>query len=135
MYSHIVNIRTRYSETDRMGFVYYGNYATYFEVARVEALRNIGVLYRKYEDVGIVMPVLNLNIDYKKPGLYDELLEIKVTIPELPELRVRFTYETRNEKGELLNTAETTLVFMNKTSGRPVRVPEEFVNALKPFYQ
>lgn len=135
MYSHTVQIRTRYSETDRMGFVYYGNYAAYFEVARVEALRNIGVLYRKYEDIGIVMPVLNMNIDYKKPGLYDELLSIKCTITSLPELRVHFAYETRNEKGELLNTAETTLVFMNQKTGRPVRVPEEFVNALKPYYE
>lgn len=134
MYSHSIKIRTRYSETDRMGFVYYGNYAAYFEVARVEALRNIGVLYRKYEDIGIVMPVLNLNIDYKKPAFYDEQLDIKVTIPELPELRVKFLYETKNEKGELLNTAETTLVFIKKESGRPVRVPEEFVNALKPYY-
>lgn len=134
MYSHTIKIRTRYSETDRMGFVYYGNYAAYFEVARVEALRNIGVLYRKYEDIGVVMPVLSMNIEYKKPGLYDELLEIKATITELPELRVRFIYETRNEKGDLLNTAETVLVFMNKASGRPIRVPQEFVTALRPFY-
>jgi len=118
-----------------MGFVYYGNYAAYFEVARVEALRNLGVLYRKYEDIGIVMPVLNMNIDFKKPAHYDELLEIKATILEFPELRVRFAYETRNEQAELLNTAETTLVFMNQKTGRPVRVPDEFLNALRPFYK
>ena len=114
MYTNEIQIRVRYAETDRMGYVYYGHYAAYFEVARVEMLRSLGFSYKKLEDEGVILPVLDYNIKYIRPGYYDDLLTIKTTIKELPTARMRFNYETFNEKKELINIAETTLVFVNK---------------------
>lgn len=129
-----VEIRVRYAETDRMGFVYYGNYSTYFEVARVEMLRNLGVSYKELEDSGISLPVLEYRIKYLKPAFYDQLLTIETKIPVLPSARIRFEYETRNENGDLLNIAETTLVFMNSQSLKPCAPPEFVVNKMKGFF-
>ena len=80
MYTTEVKIRVRYAETDRMGYVYYGNYATYFEVARVESLRNLGFSYRSLEDEGILLPVLDFSIRYRRPAYYDDELTIKTII-------------------------------------------------------
>src|SRR5258708_837093 len=111
MYITETRIRTRYAETDQMGYVYYGNYAQYFEVGRVEALRNLGMSYRELEQRGILLPVVSFDIKFLKPALYDENLNIITKIMEKPSVRIKFDYETYNEKGELLNTASTTLVF------------------------
>ena len=113
MFSSEVKIRVRYGETDRMGYVYYGNYAEYFEVARVEALRELGLNYKDVEDSGIMLPVYTFNIKYFKPAFYDDLLTIKTTIKEIPQARITFEYETYNEKKELLNKGETVLVFID----------------------
>ena len=129
-----INIRVRYGETDRMGYVYYGNYATYFEVARVESLRFLGINYRDMEDGGISLPVLEYKIKYIKPAFYDELLTVKIQIRELPGVRIKFDYETYNEKGDLLNIAETTLVFVNIQSKKPCQIPEFVLEKLKPFF-
>src|SRR5258706_4877260 len=100
-----VKIRVRYGETDRMGYVYYGNYAQYFEVARVEALRSLGFSYRTLEDEGIILPVLNYSVKYIRPAFYDDELTIKVVIKEMPMARIRFDYEVYNEKKELITIA------------------------------
>lgn len=92
-------LRVRYAETDRMGYVYYGNYATYFEVARVDCMKALGFSYRELEDQGILMPVVSYNIKYLKPAFYDDALTIRTSIQELPEARITFHYETFNEKG------------------------------------
>ena len=117
-----------------MGFVYYGNYAQYFEVARVEAMRNLGFNYKDFEDNGLIMPVLDFSVQYYKAALYDEELTVKLVISELPLLRIRFDYETFNAKAEQLNTASTTLVFTDKKSLKPVRPPAEFLKALEKFF-
>ena len=91
------NLRVRYAETDRMGYVYYGNYATYFEVGRVEAMKSIGMSYKKLEDSGIMMPVLEYKIKYFKPAFYDDELTIVTSIKELPMARITFFYETYNQ--------------------------------------
>jgi len=115
MYKHTTQIRVRYSETDRMNYVYYGNYAQYFEVARVEALRNLGISYKELEEKeGVMLPVLDYHIKFFKPGYYDELLTINTSIIKMPEARIAFEYEVYNEKNELINKASTTLVFVNK---------------------
>jgi len=114
-----------------MGYCYYGNYAAYFEVARVEALRGLGITYRSLEDSGILLPVLDFQVKYLKPAYYDDELVIKTTISEMPSARIRFTYETFNINEERLNFAETTLVFVNTTANKPVKAPEELINALK----
>ena len=134
MYSHESQIRVRYAETDKMGFVYYGNYPMYFEVARVEAFRALDFPYKEMEDSGVGMPVLDLHINYHRPGKYDDLLTIKLTIPDKPRARVRFVYEITNEEGTLICTGETTLAFMNMETGRPVRMPERMIKCIAPFF-
>jgi len=128
-------LRVRYAETDRMGYVYYGNYATYFEVGRVEAMKSMGMSYRKLEDDGIMMPVLEYKIKYFKPAFYDDELTIVTSIKELPKARITFYYETFNQEGEKLNSGETTLVFVSVKSGRPIPAPEEFLNKLKSSFE
>src|SRR5260221_7422800 len=127
MYTTEVTIRVRYGETDRMGYVYYGNYAQYFEVARVEALRNLGFSYRKLEDEGIILPVLNYSVKFIKPAFYDDELIIKVLIKELAMARIRFDYEVYNEKDELITIADTTLVFINRTTNKPCALPKDLM--------
>ena len=130
MFQHEVKVRVRYAETDQMGYVYYGNYATYFEVGRVEAMRAAGFSYKEMEDRGIMMPVLNLQVNYLSPGRYDEELIVKVTIPSMPTLKIRFEYECTGEDGRKICTGETTLVWVNKETGRPVRMPEDLMKLL-----
>lgn len=134
MYRNETQIRVRYAETDQMGYVYYGHYAAYFEVARVEMLRSLGFSYKVLEEEGVILPVLNYSIKYIKPAFYDELLKIKIVIKELPATRIRFDYETFNEKDELINIAETTLVFVNKKTGRPSVPPDDLLMAMKRFF-
>ncbi len=134
MFVSEIQIRVRYGETDRMGFVYYGNYATYFEVARVEALRKLGVNYKDMEDGGVSLPVLDFKIKYIKPAFYDELLTIKIQICEMPGVRIKFNYETFNEEGTLLNIAETTLVFVNTSTVKPCPAPEFVLEKIAPYF-
>ncbi|HCY46266.1 MAG TPA: thioesterase [Flavobacteriales bacterium] len=129
MYKHTINIRVRYAETDKMGYVYYGNYATYFEVGRVELLRSLGISYRKLEEQGILLPVVNLNVDYKKPAFYDDNLTLETILTDLPGVKIVFHYALKRGE-ELLSKAQTTLVFLNAESGRPVKCPEEILNEL-----
>ena len=105
MFIHKTKIRVRYAETDQMGYAYYGNYATYFEVARVEALRSLNFSYKQLEKDGVMLPVLEFGIKYFKPGFYDDELTIKTMISELPSARIKFDYETYNSEGVLLNKA------------------------------
>ncbi len=130
MIKNEIQIRVRYAETDQMGYVYYGNYATYFEVARVELLRSVGFTYKKLEEDGILLPVLDFSIKYFKPAFYDDLLVIKASISEKPTARIKFQYETFNSDGILLNTAETTLVFINRKTNKPMGIPDDMVEAL-----
>ncbi|MDU6659730.1 MAG: thioesterase family protein [Capnocytophaga sp.] len=124
-------LRTRYAETDQMGVVYYGNYPQYLELGRVEWLRSIGFTYKAMEEEGIMMPVVSLQIQYKKPALYDELITIRTKLKELPSTKIEFDYEILNEKGELLSTANTVLVFVDAKTFRPVRCPEKVLKLIK----
>jgi acyl-CoA thioester hydrolase len=134
MFQAETQIRVRYAETDQMGYVYYGNYAMYFEVARVEAMRSAGFSYREMEDKGVMMPVLESHFRYIKPGKYDELLTVTTTIPELPGVRIRFEYQVINEKGELITEGWTTLAFLKKESQVPTRPPQNLLDLLKPYF-
>lgn len=133
MFEHRTNVRTRYSEVDRMGYVYYGNYAMYFEVGRVEAMRVLGISYAQLEDQGVMMPVIRYEIEYRKPAFYDEELTIVTRIREIPRSRMTFEYETWNAKGELLNTAMTQLVFVDSNTMKPVRAPQIIVDAANEY--
>jgi len=134
MFQTETQIRVRYSETDRMSFVYYGHYAQYFEVARVEAMRSMGITYKKMEEGGFLLPVIEYSIKYFKPAFYDDLLTIKTKIPKLPEVRIDFEYETYNETGVLLNKARTTLVFINSRTNRPCSAPGYFLEKMREYY-
>ncbi len=134
MFQAETQIRVRYAETDQMGYVYYGNYAMYFEVARVEAMRSAGFSYRDMEESGVMMPVLESHFRYLKPGKYDELLTIITTIPQLPGVRIRFEYQVLNERRELITEGWTTLTFLKKESHTPTRPPKNLLDLLKPFF-
>ena len=123
MYEYETKIRVRYAETDQMGYVYYGNYAAYYEVGRVEALRNLGMTYKELEAQGILMPVVENRSKFLHPARYDELLTVKVTIKEKPSIRIIFHYDIYNETGTLIHTGETKLVFIDKKKGEPIRFP------------
>ncbi|MHB8259387.1 MAG: acyl-CoA thioesterase [Bacteroidia bacterium] len=127
-------IRVRYGETDRMGYVYYGNYAQYYEVARVEALRKIGFSYKEIEERGIHLPVLDFTIHYNKPAFYDDELTIVTTIKELPGVRITFHYECFNGKKELLNTGMVTLVFIDKERNKPCIPPDWFMDEVEKYF-
>ena len=124
-------LRTRYAETDQMGVVYYGNYPQYLELGRVEWLRAIGLTYKEMEAEGIMMPVVSLQIQYKKPALYAELITIRTKLKDLPSTKIEFDYEILNEKGELLSTANTILVFVDAKTFRPVRCPEKVLDLIR----
>jgi acyl-CoA thioester hydrolase len=121
-------IRVRYSETDQMGYVYYGNYAAYFEVARVELLRSNGISYKELEENGIMLPVLKLELKYHKPAQYDDLLTIKTSIKKKPSITIDFDFEIYNEQNELLTTGFTSLVFIDMKRNRPTRPPKIIVD-------
>ncbi|AWW30137.1 acyl-CoA thioesterase [Echinicola strongylocentroti] len=134
MFTSTTQVRVRYAETDQMGYVYYGNYAMYFEVARVESLREAGFSYKDMEDQGVIMPVLESYSKYLKPGRYDELLTIKTTIKEIPGVKIRFEYDIFNEAEELIHKGHTLLTFLKKDDHRPCRPPADLVNLLKSYF-
>ena len=131
--SHDISIRVRYSETDRMGYCYHGNYATYFEIGRVEALRAIGVVYKSLEDQGILLPVVSLEINYKLPAKYDDLLRLKTSLTGIGASTLSFEYQLFNQDEALLTTGKTTLVFVNSTTAKPIRIPEWILLQLLPY--
>jgi acyl-CoA thioester hydrolase len=124
---HITEIRVRYGETDRMGFCYYGNYAQFLEVARVELLRSKGISYKELEDAGILLPVRNFSIKYIAPAKYDDVLFIETEIIKINGSRIEFIYEIRNQKKLLIATANTELVFVNSDTMKPTQVPTEIL--------
>lgn len=134
MYTSETQIRVRYSETDQMQYVYYGNYATYYEVGRVESLRQLGLTYKEFEAMGIIMPVLENHSEFLFPAVYDELLRIVVTIPEKPTVRVRFHCDIFNEQGTLINRGDTLLAFVNQKTGKPCRPPDAFQKIIAPYF-
>ena len=134
MYRHETRIRVRYADTDQMGYVYYGNYAAYYEIGRVESLRALGMTYRSMEENGIIMPVIENKSKYIAPAIYDELLTLHTSIPKMPGVRIIFNYEIYNESDKLIHTGETTLVFVNRKTNRPCAPPAEMAELLSSFF-
>lgn len=132
-FKHQTQIRVRYGETDQMGYCYYGNYAQYLEVARVESLRELGVSYKELEDRGVMLPVSELSISYIFPAKYDDLLTIEATITALVGARILFDYSIHNEQNRLVASAKTTLVFVAKHTMKPIAPPSEFIEILEPY--
>lgn len=126
-------LRTRYAETDQMGVVYYGNYPQYLELGRVEWLRQLGISYREMEEEGIMLPVVSLQINYKKPAFYDELITVRTKFKEITSSKIEFDYEILNEKKEVISTANTILVFVDKKTWRPTRCPEKIIRSIEDW--
>jgi acyl-CoA thioester hydrolase len=132
-FEHETKVRVRYGETDQMGYCYYGNYAQYFEVGRVEALRAFGMSYKELENQGIMLPVSEFSVKYLAPAYYDEELTIVTKITEVSGARITFEYEINNEKGKIISKAHTVLVFVSKNTMRPISPPDYFIKLMQQF--
>lgn len=135
MLSFDTKYRVCYGDTDRMGVMYYGNYPRLYEIGRTDMIRNLWKSYREVEESGIILPVRMLSAVYHKPAGYDEELTIKTIIKEIPKVKFRFFSEIYNEKRELINEGEVVLGFMDLSTGRPMRAPEEFIQILRATNQ
>ena len=124
-------IRVRYGETDQMGVVYHGNYAQYLEIGRIEWLRSLGISYKKMEEEGIILPVVSISLKFMKSAVYDEVINVRTQLNKIPTASLDFDYEITNEKGELLSTANTVLVFVDKSTKRPTRCPQYILDKLQ----
>jgi acyl-CoA thioester hydrolase len=135
MYEFKTQVRVRYAEADPMNVVYYGNYAQYFEVGRVESLRNLGISYKGIEDMGIMLPVVELNIKYLRPAKYDDLLTIQTQIKEIPvDHRIVFDQEIYNEEGKLLTIGKVKLYFMDSKLGKRASMPSSMLEKLSSYF-
>lgn len=126
---HQIQVRVRYSETDQMGVVYHGSYIPYFEIGRVEWLRNKGVSYKSLEESGIALPIVSMTLNYKKPARYDDLLTVTTKFKSYSSVKIEFDCEIHNEQNELLTTAQFILVFVDTQTGRPI-VPPDYIKAV-----
>lgn len=136
MYSFDFQKRVRYGETDPMNYLYYGNYAQYYEIGRVEMLRSLGLTYKEMEQVyGIWMPVVSLDMRFVRPGYYDELLTIRTTLRELPARFIRFHVEIFNEKKKLVNGGSVKLCFVEAKTGQTIPAPEFLLEKLRPHFE
>lgn len=124
-------IRVRYGETDQMGVVYHGNYTQYFETARTEWLRSLGVTYKDMEKKGTQLPVISLNFNFIKPAYYDEVLTVCVMLKKPPLVKIVFDYEIYNESNELITTGGSTLAFMDTKTNKPVGCPKIILDKLQ----
>jgi len=136
MYESITQIRVRYAETDQMNVVYYGNYAQYFEVGRVESIRQLGYTYKDMETSGVVMPVVELHVRYLRPATYDDLLTVKTTLRELPNNhRIEFFQDVYNEEGKILAAGRVVLYFLDNATRKRTNIPAAMKERLEPFFQ
>lgn len=124
-------LRPRYGEVDAMGYIYHANYVSYCHQARTELMRKLGIDDKTLDDKGIMMPVIDFNIQYKSPGYYDDEITITTSITEIPKIRFHFSFEIKNNSGKLLNKATSTVVFVDKNTRRPMTAPECVITALE----
>ncbi|TMM53623.1 acyl-CoA thioesterase [Maribacter algarum] len=125
-----ISFRVRYGETDQMGVVYHGNYAQYMEMGRVEWLREMGISYKNMEENGIMLPVISLHVNYKKPAVYDDLITVKTILKKIPSVKIEFDFEIYNEAREILAEATVVLAFMDMQRNRPVRCPQYLLDTI-----
>ena len=136
MIVHEFQKRVRYGETDQMGYLYYGNYAQYYEIGRVELLRSLGMTYREMEEEeGIWMPVVSMSQRYVRPGRYDELLTIRTTLRKLPEQFITFEVDILNEQRKLVNGGKVKLCFLDAQTQRTISAPEILLAKLRPHFE
>lgn len=135
MYSHDHQLRVRYGETDQMGYLYYGRYAEYFEVGRVETIRSLGLSYKVLEEVyGIWLPVVSMEMRFVRPAYYDDLLTIHTEIRKLPDTYISFHTEILNDRRKLVNGGTVRLCFFEAASKKVVPAPEHLLEKLRPYF-
>jgi len=136
MYSHDTQLRVRYGETDQMGYLYYGRYAEYFEVGRVETIRSLGLTYKELEDkYGIWLPVVSMDMRFVRPAYYDDLLTVHTEIRKMPNEYITFHCEVFNEKRKLINAGTVRLCFFAAASKKVVPAPEHLLEKLRPYFE
>ncbi|MBS1643157.1 MAG: acyl-CoA thioesterase [Bacteroidetes bacterium] len=135
MFEHKTQVRVRYAETDQMNVVYHGNYAQYFEVARVESMRSLGISYKEMETTGTIMPIVELHCKYLRPAHYDDLLTVKTILKELPtNYRIEFHHEVYNENEKLLTVGKVVLYFLNATTKEKITMPQALKDKFATFF-
>lgn len=135
LYVYELKLRSRYAETDKMGYVYHGRFLEYFEQARTEMIREAGISYLNMEEMGVMLPVAHVSIDYKRPVFYDELITIRVLIFEEPSTRLNTWYEVVGEDGKTRLTAHVVLVFVSEENRRPCPPPAAFTEGMLSLMQ
>ena len=132
---HDYYVRVGYADTDRMSFVHHSRYLVYMESARTEMLRAMGQSYKEWEESGLLLPLVEAHVNYRRPAIYDDMLRVRVRITQLTKLRLRFDYEVFcEERQEQIATGHTAHVFMNKDL-RPVRAGTQFMETLRPYVE
>lgn len=126
IYTYIHQMRTRYAETDQMGYIYHGKFLEYFEVARTEMIRDLGFSYKDLEDLGVMLPVINVELNYKRPVFYDELMNIRVSIYDRPDTRLHIYYDVLSAEGKTKVEGRVVLCFVSQETRRPCQPPEIF---------
>ena len=136
MFTHTFKKRVRYGETDQMGYLYYGNYAQYYEIGRAEMIRSLGISYNGMEkEVGVMMPVMSLSCRFVRPARYDELVSIQTTLRKLPDKTMTFHMELFNEKGKLINGGTVKLCFVDVKTNKSVDAPFYLLDKLRPYFE
>ena len=136
IYSYTHQLRSRYGETDQMGYVYYGRYLEYFEEARTEMIRSLGFPYTRLEENGVMLPVIHTQVDYKAPVFYDELMDIQVMLFDIPTVRLQTFYHVCTDRREQPHIiGNVTLCFMNEDNRKPCRAPADFIDNLTQAVQ
>lgn len=130
MRSHEIKTRIRYGETDQMGVVYHANYVQFIEMGRTEWLRALGISYKEMEEAGVMLPVISIQINYKKSAYYDDVLTVRTTLKKLPSVKIEFEYEILNESKEIITQGNTILAFINMKTKRPMKCPEHLIEKL-----
>lgn len=135
MFTDTTTIRVHYALTDQMGLVYHGHYAQFYEIGRGEAIRRLGLTYKDIEAMGVIMPVIDLHSRFIRPARYDDLITVKTMLKELPvHHKIVFHHEVYNESGDLLNTGEITLYFMEAATLKRCPMPEDLHRLLQPYF-
>ncbi|MDX9881629.1 MAG: thioesterase family protein [Prolixibacteraceae bacterium] len=135
MIEHEYFFRVMYPDTDQMGTVHHSNYVKYYETARWELFRSIGISYRSVEDAGYMLPVTRMNFRFMKTTRYDTLLTVKTTLKAIKGVRIWFVYKLYNEQNELINEAETELAFVSRNNWKPCAAPGFVMDAIKRHHQ
>ena len=135
MIEHQYMFRVMYPDTDQMGTVHHSNYVKYYETARWELFRSIGISYRSVEEAGYMLPVTRMNFRFLKTTHYDALLTVKTSLKAIKGVRIWFTYKLYNEQDELINKAETELAFVGKTNWKPCAVPDFVLKAIEQHFK